>query len=297
MNTYLLQVFSLRLLNDEIMKIIKANDNVIRMNFDECDLNDVLNECSYLSLLNEEKTVIVNNFKLNNETKPIEKYLNNPNPKTRLILITNNIDKRNSTYKLIKEIGQVIIISELSDSELSSKIKNYCQNNNLKIDYSAVNKLMQNNLNNYDLILSEIDKIALETKDIKLDDVNLYGSVLESEENFALCDAITSKDYNKANKLLIDFINNKEEVIPFIALLGSQYRIIYVTKVMSGSTDMIADKLKIHPYRVKLAKEKALNYTKEDLIRILDTLSDMDYKLKTTSFDPYTLLKIFIINL
>jgi DNA polymerase-3 subunit delta len=59
---------------------------------------------------------------------------------------------------------------------------------------------------------------------------------------------------------------------------------------------MIASKLNIHPYRVKLAKEKSYNYNKEDLLRNLELLYELDYELKSTSIDPYSLLKIFLIN-
>ena len=298
MNTYLISIFSLRLTYDEVEKITAGKSNIIRINYDESNIDNVLDECSYFSLLNEEKIVIVNNFKIDTNSKPLEKYLKNPNPATKLILITNSIDKRSTIYKLIKEKGTIIEINELKPSELTSKINSYAKKEGVMIDYLAVNKLIDYNLNNYDLILSEIDKLKLIKNKITKEDLIDYGSKIIGEENFALCDAITTKNKEETSKLLNDFIQNKEEVTPFIALLASSYRIILAVKSLSNkSNETIAKDLNIHPYRVKLARDKASLYTLTELYNIIISLTDLDYKIKSMNVDNYMLLKIFLINI
>ena len=298
MNTYLISIFSLRLTYDEVDKITAGKSNIIRINYDESNIDNVLDECSYFSLLNEEKIVIVNNFKIDANSKPLEKYLKNPNPATKLILITNSIDKRSTIYKLIKEKGTIIEINELKPSELTSKINSYAKKEGVKNDYLAVNKLIDYNLNNYDLILSEIDKLKLIKNKITKEDIIDYGSKIIGEENFALCDAITTKNKEETSKLLNDFIQNKEEVTPFIALLASSYRIILAVKSLSNkSNETIAKDLNIHPYRVKLARDKASLYTLTELYNIIISLTDLDYKIKSMNVDNYMLLKIFLINI
>lgn len=298
MNTYLISIFSLRLTHDEVEKITAGKSNIIRINYDESNIDNVLDECSYFSLLNEEKIVIVNNFKIDANSKPLEKYLKNPNPATKLILITNSIDKRSTIYKLIKEKGTIIEINELKPSELTSKINSYAKKEGVMIDYLAVNKLIDYNLNNYDLILSEIDKLKLIKNKITKEDIIDYGSKIIGEENFALCDAITTKNKEETSKLLNDFIQNKEEVTPFVALLASSYRIILAVKSLSNkSNETIAKELNIHPYRVKLARDKASLYTLTELYNIIISLTDLDYKIKSMNVDNYMLLKIFLINI
>lgn len=298
MNTYLISIFSLRLTYDEVDKITAGKSNIIRINYDESNIDNVLDECSYFSLLNEEKIVIVNNFKIDANSKPLEKYLKNPNPATKLILITNSIDKRSTIYKLIKEKGTIIEINELKPSELTSKINSYAKKEGVMIDYLAVNKLIDYNLNNYDLILSEIDKLKLIKNKITKEDIIDYGSKIIGEENFALCDAITTKNKEETSKLLNDFIQNKEEVTPFVALLASSYRIILAVKSLSNkSNETIAKELNIHPYRVKLARDKASLYTLTELYNIIISLTDLDYKIKSMNVDNYMLLKIFLINI
>lgn len=298
MNTYLLSIFSLRLTYEEIDKITAGKNNIIKINYDECSINDIIDECSYFSLLNEEKIVIVNNFKIDKDVKILEKYLNNANPNTRLILVANGIDKRSSLYKLIKEKGTFIEINELKPNELNNKILAYTKKEGIELDYLALNKLIDYNLGNYDLILCEIDKLKILSNKITSEDIENYGSKILGEENFALCDAISQKDKKLTAKLLTDFIQNKEDVFPFLGLLASQYRIIIAVKTLSSkSNETIAKDLGIHPYRVKLAKEKAYLYTIEELYQIMLDLADLDYKLKTLNIDQYTLLKIFLLNI
>lgn len=295
MNVYLISSFSLRLLHDEIAKIIGYSTNVIRLNMDETNISDVINECSYYSLLNEVKYVIVNNFKLNKENNPITRYLADPHPDTVLILITDSLDKRSIIYKEIAKNGKLIIIDDVKN--INSKINEYCKTNNISIDYLAINELLNNNLNNYDLVLNEIDKISIITNKITKEEVTKYSIRLIGEDNFAFCDAVISKNYQEINKYLEDFIKLNSEVLPFIALLASQYRLIYTVKNLPGSNDAIAKKLEIHPYRVKLAKEKSIYYTKDELQKKLLDLCDLDYNLKTTNLNKYILFKIFIINI
>lgn len=297
MNTYLLNIYSIRLLNDEINKITAGKENIVNINYDESNIDNVLDECAYFSLLNEEKIVIVKNFKINASSKALEKYLDNPNPNTKLILVVDSVDKRSTIYKKIKDKGNIIEIAELKPNELANKVNNYAKSIGVSIDYSSVNKLIEYNLNNYDLILNEIDKISIVTNKITSDIVDAYSSKLNGEDTFGLCDAITSKDYKNASKLVDSFIAEKMEVVPLVALLAGQYRIIYATKELNESNESIASKLNIHPYRVKLAKEKAYLYSKDELKSIILNLCDLDKNLKSLNVNQYTLLKEFFIKL
>lgn len=295
MNVYLIQAFSLRILHDEIQKITGQSSNVIRMNLDEITIEDVIGECAYYSLLDEQKYVIVGNFKFTKENSILNEYFKNPNPQTTLILIADSIDRRSTVYKAINDLGHIIIIDQIKD--LTNKINLYAKSNGLTIDYLAIGKLLENNLDNYDLVLNEIDKISLMTNNITLDHIKAYSYRLVAEDNFEFCDAIIKKDYALIDRSLTDFINLKCELAPFLALLAGQYRIIYAVKCLTGSNEEIAKKIEVHPYRVKLAKEKSLMYSKDEIQKKLLDLCDLDYQIKTSNIDKYLLFKIFLVNL
>ena len=297
MKVYLINIFSRRLIEEEIDKIILGKENIIKINFDESSIENIIDECSYFSLLDEEKVVIVNNFKLPSENKLLERYLENPNYNTTLILVVNSLDRRNKYYKKIKEMGTTIEIDELSNIELNSKIQDYVKSNGIVLDSLALIRLREYNLDNYDLILSDIDKISIITKNISDDDVNKYGSRVLADETFGLSDAIIDKKYDKIMPLLNDFIAEKKDVIPFVSLLASTYRLMLALKNNKSSNEVIAKELGIHAYRVKLIRDKSYNYSKDDIERILLDLTELDYNLKTLNVSSYSLLEAFILNI
>lgn len=294
MNIYLINSFSLRLLEEELANIVGKSTNVIRMNMSEHYVNDLINECSYYSLLQEQKYVIASNFKLNKDNNIIIDYIKDPMIETTLILVTDKIDKRSVIFKEVSKLGKVIIIDDLKD--INNKINIYCKSKNIEIDYFAINQLLTNNLNNYDLVLNEIDKINIITNKITKEEVDKYSIKLIGDDNFGFSDAVINKNYPEIKKQLENFINLRSEIFPFIGLLASQYRLMYAVSSLSGSNDEIAKLLEIHPYRVKLAREKLHHYTKDELQKKLLDLCDLDYNLKTTNIDSYTLFKIFIVN-
>lgn len=297
MNTYLIKSFSLRLLNDELEKITKDIPNIIKFSFNETSVREICEECAYYSLLDEKKCVIVFGYKADKDVSIMEEYLKNPNPNTTLVLVMDNFDKRTSLYKNINKNGKVIEIAELKYNDLNNSIMNYAKNKNIKLSVDALNKLLLFNNDNYDLVLGEIDKLSMITNNIDEHTVEEYGAKLVIQENFAMCDAITNKDYKNINAMLTEFESGKGEVIPFVGLLTSTYLLIFHAKNSSLSNEELAKMLGVHQYRIKLARDKARKYTSDELYKIFDLLGELDYNLKRMNVSPYGLLKNFLIKI
>lgn len=297
MNTYLIKSFSLRLLNNELEKITKDIPNIIKFSFNETSVREICEECAYYSLLDEKKCVVVFGFKADKDVGIMEDYLKNPNPNTTLVIIMDNFDKRTSLYKNISKNGKVIEIAELKYNDLNNSIMNYAKSIGVKLSVDALNKLLLFNNDNYDLVLGELDKISMITNNIDEKEVEEYGAKLVIQENFAMCDAITNKDYKNISSMLSEFESGKGEVIPFVGLLTSTYLLIFHAKNSTLSNDDLAKTLGVHQYRIKLARDKARKYTSDELYRIFDLLGELDYSLKSMNVSQYGLLKKFLIKI
>lgn len=296
MNTYLIKSFSLRLLNEELEKITKDIPNIIKFSFNETSTREICEECAYYSLLDEKKCVVVFGFKADKDVNIMEEYLKNPNQDTTLVLVMDNFDKRTSLYKNISKNGKVIEITELKYNDLNNAIMNYAKSIGVKLSVDALNKLLLFNNDNYDLVLGELDKISMITNNIDEKVVEEYGAKLVIQENFAMCDAITNKDYKNISSMLSEFESGKGEVIPFVGLLTSTYLLILHAKNSTLSNDELAKTLGVHQYRIKLARDKARKYTSDELYRIFDLLGELDYSLKSMNVSQYGLLKRFLIK-
>ena len=103
----------------------------------------------------------------------------------------------------------------------------------------------------------------------------------------------------------IDFLHEllsyNIEPLSIIGLLASQIRIIYQVKILEKrhlSDREIASILEEKSdYRIKKTRELTSLYSEKELLKLMQKLSDIDYKIKTSDIDGNHLIEMFIINL
>jgi len=118
------------------------------------------------------------------------------------------------------------------------------------------------------------------------------------EDNFEFINAVASKNINMF-KYLDELKDLKIEPTFIVGQLVSQYKLIYYVKdaINYISEAEIANNLKSHPYRIKVARENGLNYTISELDNILDNLIKLDLSIKDDFSDKYQLIRIFLLDL
>ena len=113
-----------------------------------------------------------------------------------------------------------------------------------------------------------------------------------------MTDGIIKKDFKKVYECYKDLIIVGEDEIKIISLLGTQFNLIYQSKLLEQkgkSYKDIASTLDVHPYRVKLALETDfLIYELEDIIK---KLHELDYKIKSGVIDKSIGLENFLLHL
>lgn len=302
---YIIKSFSFKALQKKIDTLIKS-ENIIHFDLEEDELSNLLEEANYISLFNEEKNIIVKNMKYfsnkgeyKKENDLIEGYLRNENPNTTIIFIVNDLNLKNKNVKTIKDCNNLIIINEYQKAELDEEIKKYLKEFNFKIDTQSLNLLKTKCLNNYDIILNELDKLFLIKKDnnINLNDIKeIVSNMLE--DNYEFINAVATKNANMF-KYLNDLIELKIEPTIIVGQLVSQYKLLYFVKDALNyiSESEIATTLKMHPYRIKVARENSFNYTLTELDNLIDKLIELDLNIKDDYQNKYQLIRIFLLNL
>jgi len=302
---YIIKSFSFRALQKKIDTLIKS-ENIIHFDFDEEEINNLLEEANYISLFNEEKYIIVKNMKYfsnkgeyKKENELIESYLKNENPNTTIIFIANDLNLKNKNVKTIKDNNNLIVINEYQKGELDEEIKKYLKESNFKIDTQSLNLLKTKCLNNYDIILNELDKLFLIKKDnnININDIKENVSNM-LEDNYEFINAVATKNVNMF-KYLDDLIELKIDPTFIIGQLVNQYKLLYFVKDALNyiSESEIATILKMHPYRIKVARENSFNYTLTEIDNIIDKLIELDLNIKDDYQNKYQLIRIFLLNL
>ena len=294
-------------IEEEIKKLSKGLDE---MNINKYDLNNdllslAIEDAKTMSLFGDKKLVIIDNANMftgstSKDSEIVEEYLNHINENTTLVLIVHNdkLDTRKKITKLINKVGKVIAFND--ELDMTSLVRRLLKDYN--IDYKTINLFLDRVGNNPLIIQNEINKIKIYKENDKTitdeDILNLTTKLIEIDI-FKLIDYIVRKDKEKALELYYEMLKMNEEPIKIIVILANQFRIMYQSKELlkkGYSEKDIANILKIHPYRVKLAIQNSRNYTSEVLLKNLNNLADIDIGIKTGILNKDLALELFILK-
>lgn len=293
-------------INEEIKKITKKFDkmNISKYDLTEEDIKNVINDCETFSMFDDKKVVILDNASMflsgnNIGMEEIEKYINNPNPNTIFILIANSekLDERKKITKLIKKNHKILSFNEnISANTLLKKLLA-----GYSITTSNLNLLIDRVGNNPQKLENEINKIKLYKNDktiTKEDILNLTNKEVDTDI-FKLIDNIVKKNKDDALEIYNEMLKVNEEPLKIVILLASQFRLMYQSKELAKkgySEKDIANTLKVHPYRVKLALQNGRNYKSDLLLKYLDNLANIDIGIKTGKENKDLALELFILK-
>ena len=311
MNVYLITSESIRLIDEELNKILKDNTNIDVFDMNTLSMEDLINEANYLSLFDEKRFIVAKNAGIfgtesNNKTNAelLLKYLENPNPNTILIFTYNGkLDSRKKIVKTIAEKYKCINIEKMYFNDLVDKIRLIVKKDNFTIDNETINYIINNCLSNYDLIYNEIEKIKLyyvEPCKFDINDVKKIVSKSIEEDNFKFVDYIINNDLKNAFKMLDDFCTLKIEPINLLNLLAREYRLIHMVKTLydeKKSINYIAKELGLQSWQTEKFLKESFSYDYDILENNLILLNECDLQMKSVYFDKYTLLKSYLLKI
>lgn len=311
MNTYLIYGNDYGLIKREIDKITNDIIDVVKYDLSASNVSEVIEEASCMSLFGDKKVVIGENAlfltgtntSVNHDIDYLTSYVNAENHDNIVILtvVQDKLDERKKIVKLLKKNVTVIHKETKDEKDLPKFVIKEFLNNGYKIDYKTASYFVDYVGKNVDILLSEINKMIIykdTDKEIFIEDILNISSKGFNDNVFDLSDAIMKKDFKKIFSCYNDLMILKEEPIKIIALLASQFTLVYQSKLLSKEGFMskdIASTLKVHPYRVKLALEA--NYPDFELKDILKKLHNLDYEIKTGKVDKIVGLENFLLHL
>ena len=311
MNTYLIYGNDYSLIKREIDKITKDINDVTKYDLSLEKVDNLLNDASVISMFGDKKALIGENAlflstsssSINHDLDYLQRYLEDDNHDNIVIftLNENKLDERKKIVKLLKKNATVIHKDVIKDKDLPDFVRDEFFNNGYKIDYKAASYFVQYAGSNVDILISEINKMMMYKdgdKIIKIEDINEITSKKMNDNIFDLSNAIMDKNFKKMYECYNDLMTLKEEPIKIIAMLGSSFTLVYQCKLLYNDgkrQNEIADILKVHPYRVKLAIEN--NYKINNIKEILKKLHNLDYEIKSGKIDKALALDNFLLHL
>lgn len=310
---YLLYGTENYLIKKEIDKILDTNSiekiNVSEYNLEIDNFKDIIEDSNTISLFADKKAIIVNNsyiftgknVKSDNDPELFLDYFKNINPAS-IIIFTTDSEKLDERKKLAKEIKKIGTVKEFNKkNDLTDILKNMFEGYNVSIQ--DIRFMIDRCGNNLDILSQEVNKIKIykdTDKNITKEDIINLTSKNIDIDIFGFVDTIVNKNKNKALEIYKEMLINGEEPIKILVILANQFRIIYQAKELykqGYSGNDIATMIGIHPYRIKLALEKARDYNSDTLLKYLEKLADLDYDIKVGNIESSLGLEMFILSI
>ena len=288
-----------------IEKLFGNFSDVIKYDFANTELDEILYEFSSVNLFGDTKYIIIEKadeiFSKSFESDDLISYLKNPSELSNIVFVASKVDKTNEIYKYILKNYQVFDSSEKKYNNNIIDVKNYVKDHKSHISDKAVEYIKDATLNNYDLMINEIDKLLILGKDNISDELvyNLVPLTPDGNTNNFI-DALLLMDDKEALKCINNFDILNVDLTKMIALIAWNVRVIYLIKTNRKDKVKLDDVLKTY----KIPDFKYNKYVRmgnirseEELENIIIGLSNIDEGIKSYKITKenvgYHLLNLF----
>ncbi|WP_226667331.1 DNA polymerase III subunit delta [Metabacillus litoralis] len=310
------------LMQETVQHIIQAGVLEEEMDFnlsiydmEETSIETAIEDAETLPFMGERRVVIIKNpvfltsekkkEKVEHKIEKLEQYINSPAPYTVLVFMApyEKLDERKKVTKLLKKQTKVIEMNSLSESDTKNWMMNLAEQDNVTLQKDAMEELLMLTAGDLMTIHQELNKLSTyvgENGTITSETVKLLVARTLEQNIFDLIEHVIHKRSKQALQIFYDLLKNNEEPIKILSLLVTQFRLILHVKELASTgygQQQIANTVKVHPFRVKLALQQARLFSSDELAYLLIQLAEADYEMKTGKKDKQLLLELFLLKL
>lgn len=302
----------------EIVKKIKLEGeddlNFLSFDMENASLEEVVAEAETLPFFGDQRLVFVENpyfltgEKVNNgieqNTDLLTAYLKEPLESTVLVFFApyEKLDERKKVTKQLKKTATIINVQQLNEKEVRQYLMNTLENSSIKMERNAIDLFLR--LTDLDLskMMRELQKLILygqNQQQITVREVEQLVPKTLEHNIFDMTQYILKGKTEQALRLYEDLVMQGEGTIKINAILLSQLRLFLQAKFLvkiGYQQANIAETLKIHPYRVKLAMQEVRKFDEQLLVQLFDQLVEMDYQIKTGQIEKELSFQLFVLR-
>ena len=272
-------------------------------------LTKMIDSCNTSSLLCEKNIVLVKDPPFlckkadKNELEILFKYVTNPRFETDLIFYSydNKFNTKLIAYKNIATNAEIIIYNRLDYKNFNTYVNQEIRRANLIINNDAVNLLIQICKRNATLLNQNIQILCNYPDKITVQVINKLCTVSDDSDSFELINAITDKNITKVISLERKMLNSSDSIYSVIGLLSAQLRFLYQLSYLNNiglDKRQIIEELNLSEYRYNKSIEALSKLKMNQILVMLERLSDMDIKCKTDdSISDQSKFELYILNL
>jgi DNA polymerase III subunit delta len=261
--------------------------------------------------LAEKRMVVVENVLASKHDDLIEQITERVSaggfPESNIIVFWEGEDEpkakaKKELFALLKAEKYATEFALLDDRKREVWIQDEVKKHTMTISRDAVNYLSVNTGGDLWLTHNVIEQVCayVSAREITKTDVMLFVDPTADDNIFALVDAVVSKQFARAQKLISDQYKVGKEPQYILAMLIRQYRILIQLADLFAhqdgvSSDMAAKKLGIHPFVAKKTLPLVKRVSLAELQAIHTELFEIDKKTKYGA-NAAVLLDVFVLQ-
>ncbi|WP_307342763.1 DNA polymerase III subunit delta [Metabacillus malikii] len=306
---------TVQLIVDAVLLEEEKDFNLSVYDMEETSIETAVEDAETLPFMGEKRLVIIKNpifltsekkkEKVEHNIGKLETYLNSPAPYTILLFLApyEKLDERKKITKLIKKQASLIEMNALKEQETIEWITSIAEEEAVYFSKEAIEELIlltAGDLMNMHQELRKLSTYVGQGGQITPETVRLLVARSLEQNIFELIDHVIHRRSKEALQIFYDLLKNNEEPIKILSLLVNQFRLILQVKELANTgygQQQVANTLKVHPFRVKLALQQAKLFHSEELAQILIDLAEADYEMKTGKKDKQLIIELFLLKL
>ena len=231
-------------------------------------------------------------------------YLKDPLSSTILVFNTGEpVDRRKGIFKAVQKAGKAVDFTCLKRNELARLLARKADKAGRQLASRALDELLDRVGPSLQKLSVEFDKLLNYTAQsgvITSDDVRRLCPPVLEDNIFAIVDAVGNRRCGEALSGIKDMLAAKEPPLRILAMITRQFRLLLQVHDLVGRgcpPREIAARLKMHPYVAQKLTAQCKNYSNESLVRIFQSLLEVDVAVKTGGQEFYPAVEHFILKL
>ena len=272
---------------------------VERLDGEEADANRLRESVASLPFLTARKLVVLQQpGKQKAFLEQIDSTLKDVADTTDLIIVEPKLDKRLTYYKTLKKATDFREFNDLDANGLSRWASEYAAQREGQLSPGDARTLIDRVGPNQQLLAAELDKLLAYDPQITKQTIELLVEQLPQSTVFELLDAAFAGRTQRAMELYREQRALKVEPQAIIAMLAWQLHVLALIKTADKrGADDIAREGKINPFVVRKSQGLARNLSLAKLKELIQSLLDLDLRLKSVAIDADEALQLYLLNI
>lgn len=291
------------LINQELAKLksqLNSDDlSSTAINGSEASLEDVKLELASYSLFSSSRLVILSEAsKIKGFSEAVEELVDILPDSTVLVLVEPSLDKRKSYYKYLSKNTDFKNCLNLNKPMLSKWASDYAIEQGGKLSLNDAGYLVDRLGDDQLLLSQEISKLLLYSNDITHESIDLLTEPSPSSTVFQLLDAAFSSNPKQALKIYEEQRLQKVEPEQILAMLSWQLNNLALAMTAKNLPQgQVLSISGLAPFTLSKARQMSQKLTFSNLKTLVQELTNLDFKTKTSGLSLDAGLKNFIVAL